>query len=238
MTDNNKMSVPEMENRLTYLAENELNNPEIYESLKQLALIYIFQNKYVYGYSDIESVAHDVAADTYMRILTGRTQINKWMYYVGKSIKYSYVAKQRSIEHQVFETEDNPTLRDALITMCAGSSKSINDDFNHLQKVSFLQNIDSLIRYVMNQTKFKYESKEWWTLYTCVCLSLYHDKIVYFRIEKKLRPYVDLIVHKFREAFLKSEFMENDFDTADEDLPSLLFYDENVVKEVDRKRDV
>ena len=32
--------------------------------------------------------------------------------------------------------------------------------------------------------------------------------------------------------------MENDFDTADEDLPSLLFYDENVVKEVDRKRDV
>lgn len=234
----NKMSVPEMENRLTYLAENELNNPEIYELLKQLAAIYIFQNKYVYGYSDIESVCHDVASDTYMRILTKRTRINKWMYYIGKSIKYSYVAKQRSIEHQVFETEDNPTLRDALITMCAGSSKSINDEFNSLQKVSFLQNIDSLVRYVMNQTKFKYESKEWWTLYTCVCLSLYQDKIVYFRIEKKLRPYVDLIVHRFREAFLKSEFMENDFDTVDEDLPGLLFYDENVVKEVDRKRDV
>lgn len=238
MNNDNKLSVKDMEERLTYLAENELNSPEIYELLKQLAAIYIFQNKYVFGYSDIDSVCHDVAADTYMRVLSGRTHITKWMYYIGKSIKYSYIGKQRAIEHQVFETDGNPELRDALITMCAGSSKSINDDFNNLQKVSFLENIDSLIRDVMCQTKFKQNSKEWWTLYTNVCLSLYYDKITYFRIEKKLRPYVDLIVHKFRDAFLKSEFMENDFDTVDEDLPTLIFYDENVVKDVDRKRDV
>lgn len=236
MADN--MNVKDIEARLSYLCENELNNPEIYELLKQLAAIYIFQNRYVYGYSDIDSVCHDVASDTYLRVLSGRTHITKWMYYIGKSIKYSYISKQRAIEHQIFETENNPGLRDAIITMCAGSSKSINDSFNNLQKISFLQNIDSLIRYVMNQTKFKPESKEWWTLYTNVCLSLYYDKVVYFRIEKKLRPYVDLLLHKFREAFLKSEFMENDFDTVDEDLPSLLFYDENVVKDVDRKRDV
>ena len=49
-----KMSVKEIEARLDYLAEFDIKNPEIYELLKQLATIFIFQNKYVYGYSDID----------------------------------------------------------------------------------------------------------------------------------------------------------------------------------------
>jgi len=233
-----KDSVKEIEEKLTYLAQFDVQNPEIYTLIKQLAAIYIFQNRYVYGYSDIEAVCHDVAADTYMRVLTGRTEITRWMYYIGRSIKLSYVSRQRKVEHEVVDTEGDPLLRKALITMCAGSSKSISEDFNSIYKINFLQNIDALIRQTLNSTKFKADSKEWWTLYTNLCISLYYDKPVYFRITPQLKPYVKLLMNQFRELFMSSEFTEQIFDADEEDLPSLLFYDEQVVKETDKRRDI
>lgn len=232
-----RRSVPEIEQRLTELVETDIRSGEIYELLKQLAAIWVFQNKYVYGYSDIEAVCHDVAADTYMRVLEGRTQITKWMYYIGRSLKLSYITNQKRIEHEVVDTEGNPQLRDAVITMCAGSSKSINDTFNAVQKISFLENIDVLIRRAVSTTKFKPTSKEWWLIYTSVCISLKKDKLIYFRIPEQLKPYVKFVYNKFIELFSKSEFMEQEFNTVDEDLPSLLFYDELVIKDSDRKKD-
>lgn len=89
--NSNKKSVKEIEEQLTYLSETDIKNPEIYELLKQLAAIFIFQNKYVYGYSDIDAVCHDVAADTWMRLLNNNTKISHWMYYIGRSIKLSYI---------------------------------------------------------------------------------------------------------------------------------------------------
>jgi hypothetical protein len=233
-----KLSVKEIEARLTTLAQEDVTNPEIYELLKQLAAIFIFQNRYVYGYSDVEGVCHDVAADTYLRLSSGRTQITHWMYYISTSIKLSYIGKQRKLEHEVIDTEGNPSLRKAVITMCAGSSKSISTEFNNIYKINFLQNIDSLIRRVVNCTKFKPESKEWWTLYTNLCLSLYFDKIVYFRIPGHLKPYLNLLIQQFRDMFLNSEFTQHTFDEEEEDLPSLIFYDEQAVKDTDKRRDI
>lgn len=233
-----KQSVKEMEVRLTHLVETNIHDPEIYELLKKLAAIYIFQNRYVYGYSDVDAVCHDVAADTYMRVVTGKTHIEKWMYYIGKSIQLSYISNQRKVEHEVIETEGNPELQKAVIRMCAGSSKSISDDFNSVHKISFLENIDSLIRQTLNSSKFKSKSKDWWTLYTDLCLSLYYDKPIYFRTPPKLKPYVELLIHQFRESFLTSEFAEYTYNEEGEDLPGLIFYDEQAVKDGDRRRDV
>lgn len=236
-TGSGKMTVKDIEARLDYLADFDIHNPEVYELLKQLAAIFIFQNKYVYGYSDIDAVCHDVAADTYMRMLSGRTKITHWIYYIGRSIKLSYITQQRAVEHEVITTEDNPELQKAVIDMCAGSSKSINNDFNHVFKVAFLENIDALIRQTMNGSRFKSESKEWWILYTDLCLSLYYDKPVYFRTPPYLKQYVPLLIRRFRELFVNSEFMEPVFD-EDEDLPTLLFYDEQALKDSDKRRDI
>ena len=245
MADKSKKSVKEIEEQLTYLAENDINNPEIYELLKQLAAIYIFQNKYVYGYSDVESVCHDVAADTYMRLLSGRTKITQWIYYIGKSIKFSYIEQQRRIEHEVIETEYNPETdnkrlidRSAVISMCAGSSKSFNQDFNAVHKITFLENIDSLIKEAMSKIKYKQNTKEWLTIYMNVCLSLYYDKITFFRITPDLEPYVSYTIAIFRELFVSSEFIKDVYDEEDEDLPSLIFYDEQLVKDTDKRRDI
>jgi hypothetical protein len=240
------MTVPQIEERLTELAENDIQNPEIYELLKQLASICIFQNKYVYGYSDIESVCHDAAADTYMRILNGRTKITKWMYYIERSIQLSYIPNQKKLEHEIINTRPQPNVKkskpiieeDAVINMSAGSAFSISNDFNKVKKMVFLKNIDSLIREVLGTTKFKKHSKEWLALYTSVTLSLYYNSLIYFRLPTEMKPYVKLTITLFKKALLNSELFEDEFEDADNDLPSLVFYDEQLYKEADRRRDV
>lgn len=233
-----KNTVKDIEERLTYLSEYYIESPEIYELLKQLAKIYIFQNRYIYGYSDVEAVCHDVAADTWMRMRKGNTHITHWIYYIGRSIKLSYVKNQRRIEHEVVDTTGNPGLRDCVISMCAGSSKSFSEDFNSINKLTFLQNIDMLIRQVLSHTKFKQNSKDWLTLYTNVCMSLYNGKITYFRISEDLKPYVRLVLNQFRFEFVNSDFMQRGDTDCDEDLPTLLFYDEQLLKDKSSRKDV
>jgi len=237
-----------MEERITELVENDINNSEIYTLLKQLAYICIYQNKYVYGYSDIESVCHDVAADTYMRVLQGKTTVTKWMYYIERSIQLSYINNQRKVEHEIINTREpsgdekykrlKPVVdEDAIISMSAGSAFSINNEFDRVKKTMFLQNIDSLLKEVMSHTKFKQGSVEYLSLFTSVSLSLYFNKLTYFRLDKALRPYVRLIIIMFKKALLVSEFFTNEFEASDNDLPSLVFYDEQIYKEADKRRD-
>ena len=239
------MTVPQIEERLTELVEEDIHNPEIYELLKQLASICIFQNKYVYGYSDIESVCHDAAADTYMRVLNGRTKITKWMYYIERSIQLSYIPNQKKLEHEVINTRPQPGVKkqkptveeEAVINMSAGSAFSISNDFNKVKKLVFLKNIDSLLREVLSHTKFKVHSKEWLSIYTSVSLSLYYNTLVYFRLTPDLKPFVKLTITMFKKALLNSELFDDEFDDAENDLPSLVFYDEQLYKEVDKRRD-
>ena len=238
------MDVPQIEERLTYLCENDIKNGEIYELLKQLAAIFIFRNKWVYGYSDIDAVCHDVAADTYMRVLSGRTHITRWMYYVSRSIQLSYVSNQKKVEHQIIETvpdsqNSKPTVsEDAILAMSAGSAFSISDEFNRVKKLTFLQSIDSLVREAMSHTKFKQNSKDWLSVYTNVCLSLYRGQITHLRLKPALRPYIALIIIQFKELLLQSELFEDEFADAENDLASNIFYDESMIKDVDKKYDV
>ena len=90
----------------------------------------------------------------------------------------------------------------------------------------------------MGTTKFKKHSKEWLALYTSVTLSLYYNSLVYFRVTPELKPYVKLTITLFKKALLNSELFENEFDDAENDLPSLVFYDEQLYKEADKRRDV
>ena len=241
------MTVPQIEEKITKLVETNINDPEIYSLLKQLAYICIYQNKYVYGYSDIEAVCHDVAADTYMRVLQGKTSVTRWMYYVEKSIQLSYINNQRKIEHEVINTREVENVNDknfkgtvdedAVISMSAGSAFSINNDFDRIKKTIFLKNIDSLIRDVLAHTKFKKGSVEYLSVYTSVTLSLYYNRLVYFRLSEELKPYIRLIMVMFKKALLVSEFFTNEFEDNDDNLPTLVFYDEQLYKEIDKRKD-
>lgn len=231
-------SVKKIEDRLNYLVEFDIKNPQIYELLKQLASIFIYQNKYMYGYHDIQEVCHDVASDLYMKVLKG-TRVKAWIYYIGTCIKRSYVPNQRKVEHEIIDTSGNPALKNAVTNMCTSATQSIISDMDHLQRSLFLDNIDNLIRVTLSHTKFKSTSLEWLSLYTNVSLNLYRIitttqktfEYSYLRLENHLKPYVKIIINQFYKEFLCSEFMQSIMDTVSEDLAMTVFGDEGSMKE-------
>lgn len=214
-------SILKMEQRLTYLAENDPKNEEMYHLLKSLAGIYINQNKFLYGYSGVEDVCHDVAADVWMSILGGR-KIHAWMYYLGKMIKLTYVGRQKRIEHEIIDTSMDPVLKENVKTMCAGSAMSCLKDFDDMERSFLLDHVDSMIIRTMSHTKFKPGTKEYLQVYTNVCFNLLNDldnkPYKYYRIDEALQPFVSIIITQFKKDFRNSGFASSIMDSVEVDL--------------------
>lgn len=223
-----------IESRLNELVATDPRNEEIYHLLKQLAGMYINQNKFIYGYNGIEEVCHDVAADVWMSVLQGR-KIYAWMYYIGKMIKLSYVPKQKYIEHETIETDGDPVLKESVKRMCASSSMSCTKDFDDMQRNLMLDNIGGIIQTTMSNTKFKQGTKEYLSVYTNVCLNLINDiegkEFTYFRMPSHLKPFVNIIIEQFKKDFRNSGFTESIMDNVEDDLELQLTSDEVYMKE-------
>ncbi|MBO7212435.1 MAG: hypothetical protein J6V44_15750 [Methanobrevibacter sp.] len=227
--------IVQIEKRITELVEMDIMNEEIYVLLKKLAHIYINQNKFVYGYSGVEDVCHDVASDVWLAVINGRV-IKSWMYYIGKMIKMSYVANQRRIEHEVINTEYDPSYKYNIKVMCTGSSMSCIKDFDNMERNLVLDNVAGMILKTMSKTKFKPGTKEYLDLYTNVCINLVreldNEDYIYFRIDNHIKPYVQIVIEQFKKDFRNSGFTESIADNVDDDLEMLITSDEALMKEL------
>lgn len=227
--------IVQIEKRITELVETDIMNEEIYILLKKLAYIYINQNKFVYGYNGVEDVCHDVAADVWLAVINGRI-IKSWMYYIGKMIKMSYVSNQRKIEHEVIDTEYDPSYKHNIKVMCTGSSLSCIKDFDDMERNLVLDNVAGMILKTMSKTKFKSGTKEYLDLYTNVCINLVreldNEEYIYFRIDDNIKPYVQIVIEQFKKDFRNSGFTESIADNVDDDLEMLITSDEALMKEL------
>jgi hypothetical protein len=214
-------SVMKIEKRLTYLAENDPQNEEMYTLLKSLAYIYVNQNKFVFGYCGVDDVCHDIAADVWMSVLGGK-KIYAWIYYIGKMIKLTYVTRQKRIEHEIINVQDNPVLKETVKRMCASSSMSCIEEFDNMERRFTLEHIDSVIRDVMSHTKFVEDTMEYTAVYTNVCLNLLRDienkPRTYFRLSDSLIPYVGIIIEQFKKKVRNLGFTDSIMDNTDADL--------------------
>ena len=230
-------NIVRIEERITELVNTDIMNEEIYVLLKKLAYIYINQNKFTYGYNGIEDVCHDVAADVWMTVINGRV-IKSWMYYIGKMIKMSYVIQQRKIEHEVIDTENDPNYRYNVKLMCASSSISCMEEFDNMERNLVLDNIGGMILGTMSKTKFKIGSREYLDLYTNVCINLLreldNEEYIYFRLDPKLQPYVQIIIEQFKKDFRNSGFTDSISDNVDDDLEMMITSDESIMKSLKR----
>lgn len=229
-TRNNK--VVKIEKRLNELVETDIQNPEIYELIKSLAAIYIMQNKYSYGYHSVDEVCHDVAADLWMSIINGR-RIHAWIYYIGKMIKYTYVTKQRKIEHEIIEVGNDIGLDEGIKRMTAASFTSCINDFDTLNRNIMLENISGVVADTMNYVKFKKGSKEYSLLYLNLCINLVREidgeSQMFFRLPEYLKPFVKIAIQQYRKLFRNIGFTESIMDGIDPDVELKLIGDENAL---------
>lgn len=213
-------SILEMEKRLNELVENDIYNEEIYHILKKMAYIYINQNKLTSGYSGVEDVCHDVAADLWMSVINGR-KVKAWMYYIRKMIKLSYIPNQKNIEYEIIDVSGDPELNDSIKRMCASWSISCLKDFDDMERNLMLDSIPTMIQETLNHIKYKRGSLEWTMIYTNVCINLLRElyglDYVWFRINENLKLHVHIAIEQFKKDFRSSGFTDSITDGVDDE---------------------
>ncbi len=228
-----------IEERLNLLVDTDIQNPEIYELLKKLAAIYINTNKYSYGYHNIDEVCHDVAADLWVQLIAGK-RVHAWIYYIGKMIKYSYVIKQRKIEHEIIDVGDNVALEEGIKRMSTASFTSCINDFDTLNRKIMLDNIDGIVCDTMKYSKFKKGTKEYSLVFMNLCINVVRDfdkdPPIYFRIDNSLKPYVNIALAQYKKLFLNSGFTSSIMDGVREDLELRLIADESAMSAIMNRR--
>jgi hypothetical protein len=128
-------------------------------------------------------------------------------------IKLSYVTKQRNIEHEIINVENDPTLKDAIKRMSASSSISCINEFDSMQRNLMLDGISNMIDDVMSKCRYKKGTKEYIALYTNVCINLVKmfdgDNQIQFRIDDSTNQHVDLMINNFKKYFGDCGFAES-----------------------------
>ena len=225
-----------IESRLNELFETDPRNEEIYHLLKKLAYIYINQNKYVYGYSGIEDVCHDVAADVWMNVLNGR-KIGAWIYYIGRALKLSYIPKQKALEHQVIDASGDVVLQENIRQMCAGSALACIEDFDAMQRGFLLDSVPGMIEETMEHIKFKRGTKEYLAIYANVCINLLRElegkPHTYFRIDESLIPFVTMTMESFKKSFRECGFEESLLSDYEQEY-DVAFYNQDAALEAEQ----
>lgn len=212
------LNFKETETKLTQLCEEDSSNPEIYQLIHDLTFNYLFNvlkpgsNKY-----DYEMIAYDVATDIFLRLQKG-AKIEYWTNYISRSLYMYYLSDyERKNWSVVINTTQDANLEQNILQSCVGIRQSdyckIEDKLTEL----YLEEFDSIINSVMNDTKFNFNTAERLNLQISVTLTLIKNKNTYFRIPQQLYPYVNIIINQIKTQIIQLGLFsrENTLDNID-----------------------
>lgn len=225
------LNFKETEDELTRLVNEDKTNPVIYQTLHDLAFNYLFNvlkpgsSKY-----DYDIIAYDIAADIFMRIQKG-AEITYWTNYIAHSIKCYYLADyERKNWSVIINTTKDSVLEQNILESCLGIRQSDYSKIEDILTEIYLADFEPIIKNVMENTKFNFNSSDRLNLQISVTLTLIKGKPTYFRIKDDLKPYVNIIINQIKTQIIQLGFFSRQ-DTLEHLDISQLQFDKNNLEE-------
>lgn len=174
----------------------DVNNPEIYNNLQKMILMFLQRKKVCRCKQDYEDMSYLLAGDMYMQLLNGET----FNYYLGylEKIHRKYAQqyyKDHSSEFIYFDDSDN-------FNDLVGDLGSY--DYNYIDDKIYLEEIWRTIDIVMNNScKYDRMSKGYLNLRLSLVLSLLRGEETHFHLEPDQKYYLRLILTNFNSIVKK-----------------------------------
>ena len=198
------LNFKQVEEELTELVKQDRTNPLIYQKLHDLAFNYLYNilkpgsNKY-----DYDIISYDIASDIFMRIQKG-TEITYWTNYISRSLKMYYLSDyERKNWSVVINTTKDSNLEQNILESCLGIRQSDYCQIEDKLTEIYLADFEPIIREVMDNTKFNFNSSERLNLQISVTLTLIKGKPTYFRIKEDLKPYITIIINQIKTHIIQ-----------------------------------
>ena len=182
----------DMESRLKKLVDNDINDPKVYNAIYDLLYNFLIRKKLLNSYQDYEEVSHIGAEHLYMHILNG-AKITSWLGYINLSYM-SYINRyKRFYRSELIDTNSNPELADAIVTMSASSALQNNIDLETIVNMQYIEkSITNTIKEVLNLSRYVEYSKEYYDAMLSLLLSIINGNLVIYG-DRKEKSYINIL---------------------------------------------
>lgn len=193
------MRLIEYEQTIKDLIKENRNNPEIYNLLQEMILMFLRRKRSPGGPQELEEVSYTMAGDIYIKIVAGE-DINYFLGYFDKKYK-EYFKDYYEVER--YTEPYDPSLNDKEIWRRSEGSQ----DFSKVLNKLYLKDIGRIVDKVMEEScKYKYQSKEYLNLKLSLMVSILRNSKFEFHLSQEQSFYLKLLIVAFYEEVKKEGF--------------------------------
>ena len=138
------MRLIEIEDKLKQLIEEDINNPEVFNTINKLIYLHIKRRKLVSCDRDAQEIDILMAEDLYMKILRGEP-LYSWLGYISKAC-IGYIRKYRKMNSsEIIDTTGNYELMESIIQLSSASYDMSQKDYNTVIAKMSLNNVTEIV---------------------------------------------------------------------------------------------
>lgn len=185
--------ITDLGDKINKMADEDVNNPEIYELLREIVYRGIYGKVYDKVTEDI--IITEMAGDLYLKLIDG-IRFEYWHSYINKWF-YSYIKEFKEYNNkQYFNMEGDPEVVYSMVDLFSGSFSLCNFDqvnFSEVTNLDFIEYLPKAMKEQVYQLSRYSDSTINLNLYISVLMSFIRDLPCSYRLGKKELNYVNLI---------------------------------------------
>ena len=181
------MNLIEYEQTIKGLVKENKSNPDIYNYLQEMTLLFLRRKKPLDSSQYLLDVSYTIAGDIFLKIIDGADMT----YYLGylERIYRDYLREEKAYLSKTFpfeEVYEHTEIPELIIPPI-----SLKDAANEI----YLKKINQVIERIMKKCcKYRQRSKEYLNLKLSLVLSILRDTRTYFHLEEEQIVYLDFLL--------------------------------------------
>lgn len=181
------MNLIEYEQTIKGLVKENKSNPDIYNYLQEMTLLFLRRKKPLDSSQYLLDVSYTIAGDIFLKIIDGADMT----YYLGylERIYRDYLREEKAYLSKTFPFEEiyeHTEIPELIIPPI-----SLKDAANEI----YLKKINQVIERIMKKCcKYRQRSKEYLNLKLSLVLSILRDTRTYFHLEEEQVVYLDFLL--------------------------------------------
>lgn len=183
----------DIENNIKKLISENINNPEIYNQIYDLAYFWLKRNRKVSYDQDAREVAQLIAEDLYLKAYNGKP-VYSWLGYI--SISYlAYIRTWRKDNRsEIIDVIERPDVAEKVLEMCI--SKDSSNSYNMVLSDVYIDQINNVIEGILDESRIEVFTSRWLNYKVSLQLSLQRGKFISYRLSEGDSNYCSMLYKK------------------------------------------
>ena len=191
-----------IENNIKQMIIDDINNPELYNEIYKLSYYYLMRRKLLSTAEYASEVAHIMAEDLYMKILSGDT-IHSWLGYISKYYHGAIRTWRKMCASEVIEAEDNVDLQNAIINMSI-SNGNYNEHYDKILDNIYIESITSIVDFILQNSRYMEYTDEYLSAKLTILISLIRGRFIKYNLSSAEVNYTRLLYNKVKYTILNN----------------------------------